>query len=268
MFEARIEPPSTWLPLKAAPLHIQAVLDEEGSVRFVNQGETERFVQSQLLVGPIRRCDVDFDRGVVALCWLPAAMSEQKEVAVVPAGLDTQTLRRLEKTAAAIRRSLLAGTRSYLEVGRQLIEAKVMLPHGHFAQWVADNCGFTLHSAQNFMNAASFVEKRRELDGLDQTAIILLSAPRLDPTIRERVIEAIKGGMTKTKAIQQMVKMEKEATNPNRGLSDESEENVSPQLRELASIIVGGLAESDLDRVRSIIDGIHEPVSCLALLLG
>lgn len=196
-------------------------------------------------------------------------MPEQVSVATFDyASLDSDTRRRLEKKAAVIRRNLLNGTRTYLEIGRQLLEVKLLLPHGEFGRWVEANCNFTTHSAQNFMNAAEFVGKHKELSGLDQTAIILLSAPRLDEVVRGRVIEAVQGGMTTAKAIRQMIKDERQAVTPRQDKPPEGEEDLCPALREFASILVSGLSESDFDRVRSIVAGLDGSFVEFAILLN
>ena len=41
-----------------------------------------------------------------------------------------------------------------VEIGRRLIEAKAMLPHGEWGKWLAEKVDFTPRSAQNFMLAA------------------------------------------------------------------------------------------------------------------
>ena len=39
-------------------------------------------------------------------------------------------------------------------IGALLIEAKGLVGHGEWAQWIADNCGFSLRSAQAYMRLA------------------------------------------------------------------------------------------------------------------
>ena len=74
MFDRRTEPSPDWLPLRAAPLSIQAVPAENGSVAFqrLTREEIEAFIRERLIVGRVGACEIDFKQGRVALFWRPA----------------------------------------------------------------------------------------------------------------------------------------------------------------------------------------------------
>lgn len=191
-------------------------------------------------------------------------MSEKVSIAAFDyAGLDAPTRRQLEKNAASIRRNVAQGTRAFLEIGRQLLEVKALLPHGSFSRWVEANCQFGQHSAQNFMHAAAFARQHEELAELDQTAIILLAAPRLDEAVRGRAIEAVRGGVTTAKGIRRFLKNERMAARSPR----EDRLDHDPNLREFVSILLSGLSEADLGRVRMIVSGIEASFEDLATML-
>lgn len=59
---------------------------------------------------------------------------------------------RTPELVAAEIRSLTAGMLgSCIEIGRRMCEAKEMLPHGAFSEWVEQNTGYSRSSASNFM---------------------------------------------------------------------------------------------------------------------
>lgn len=78
MFEKRVAPSSDWIPLRAAPLRIQAVSDQDGGSRLLERIEIEDYIRSQLVVGPVRRCEVDFDQGSVEIQWRPSSDEDDR----------------------------------------------------------------------------------------------------------------------------------------------------------------------------------------------
>ena len=65
--------------------------------------------------------------------------------------LTTQNERTLEQVASEIRTitaSMLVGA---IEIGRRMVEAKAMLPHGAFGGWIEENTGYSRSTANNFM---------------------------------------------------------------------------------------------------------------------
>ena len=82
MFEPRIEAEPDWLPLRAAPLAIQAV-PSEGKVlapRLLKRREIEAFLRERLVVGHVVDCKIDFPQAQVALSWR-SAFEERENVA-------------------------------------------------------------------------------------------------------------------------------------------------------------------------------------------
>lgn len=167
-------------------------------------------------------------------------------------GIDPQTRTHLENQANAIRKKLLITKRAVIEIGERLLQVKAILPHGHFGRWVVAHCDFTLHTAKNFMNAAEFANKHKNLSKISQTGLFLLAAPKLNEEIRRRVIQAVEtGAATSSTEIRQLIHKEKvEANFGSEKKGNGTDDDV--RVIEFASILIGALPQPDLDRVLSI----------------
>lgn len=64
---------------------------------------------------------------------------------------ELQQERTLEVIAGEIRTYSDLLAKSAIEIGRRLCEAKEMVPHGQFMDWVKENTGYSSRSAANFM---------------------------------------------------------------------------------------------------------------------
>jgi hypothetical protein len=184
-------------------------------------------------------------------------------------GLDKEMRSHLEKHAISIKKSLLSIKTSVVEVGRSLLEVRELLPR-RFNHWVQSNCDFSVRTAELFMNSARFADEHKQLASkVSSTALYLLSAPRLDNQVRQRVVETIeKTGASSTNEIRDLLRREKAL--PTNGVHRDvkSEDDASSSIDELASILLGGLAETDLARVRTIVSAINTglfPVLAAAL---
>jgi hypothetical protein len=83
-----------------------------------------------------------------------------------------QSLRLSVKAIHAIQRE------AYIEIGNYLLAAKELLSHGSFGPWLQFESGMSMRSAQNYMNAARFVERKRATVALLPPAIVYaLAAP-------------------------------------------------------------------------------------------
>ena len=79
-----------------------------------------------------------------------------------------------------------AGT-AILDIGRRLIDAKALLPHGEWLPWLTERVEFSERSAQNFMRLAREWSNPQALADLGATkALTLLALPREE---RERFLE-------------------------------------------------------------------------------
>lgn len=80
---------------------------------------------------------------------LPPPISEVSETSVTNVEQPT-----IEVLTAEIKMYLHIANQSIIEVGKRLILAKELVPHGEWLNWLQNNLGLTRMSANNFMNVA------------------------------------------------------------------------------------------------------------------
>lgn len=78
------------------------------------------------------------------------------------------------------------GGEAVLTIGRCLIEAKDMLPHGEWLPWLAEKVGYSEKTAQNFMRLARAFSNPQAIADLGATKALKLLA--LPPDERERFV--------------------------------------------------------------------------------
>ncbi len=113
------------------------------------------------------------------------------------------------KAAETIRREVL---RTIPLVGRHLLAVKEMLHHGQFTAWAQAELGMTARTAQNYMNAARWLEgKPKSLAHLPPTAIYALASPKAPPAIVQGIVEAAEAGaLPAAKAIAERLQLERD----------------------------------------------------------
>lgn len=85
--------------------------------------------------------------------------------------------------------------RAVIDIGRELIAAKDILPHGTFADWVRLEFKMEPRTAQNYMAVASaFGEKCESVSYLPPTTLFALSRKSTPPLARERLLAQIEAG--------------------------------------------------------------------------
>lgn len=106
----------------------------------------------------------------------------------------------LTHEAASIARDAAAGFRSaqeyaLREVGRHLMRAKEVLPHGAFTPWLQAELGITDRTTRNYMQVAAFLEGKPEtIAVLPPTVLYALSAPTAPSEIVRAVVGAAAAG--------------------------------------------------------------------------
>jgi hypothetical protein len=102
---------------------------------------------------------------------------------------DAETLRDAARNIRKIHHAALA------YVGRFLIEARKLLEHGEFQQWVEAELGMKIRKAQRCMLAAQFLDgKSVSLTLLPHEMIYRLSAPSAPAAAVQAVVEAAEAG--------------------------------------------------------------------------
>lgn len=85
-----------------------------------------------------------------------------------------------------------------LETGRDLLDAKAILPHGQFGPWVKENFGWSTSTVNNFMNAAKLVDELPKMGDLKPSAIMALAAPSTPETVKSEVLADLDAGKKPT----------------------------------------------------------------------
>ncbi len=99
----------------------------------------------------------------------------------------------------AIRDRIKSRNKNYrIETGRDLIEAKAILPHGEFGAWLQENFNWSESTAQNFMNAARLVDKSPVVAMLAPSAVIALAAPNTPEAVKSEVVAGLFAGKVPT----------------------------------------------------------------------
>jgi hypothetical protein len=101
----------------------------------------------------------------------------------------------LRQQAARIREQVRSTTTAIIGIGRDLIAAKQHLAHGQFCQWVADECGFNIRTAANYMRAAIFAEDKMEtVSILPPATLYKLASKSAPPEVVKEVISRAEAG--------------------------------------------------------------------------
>jgi Protein of unknown function (DUF3102) len=103
----------------------------------------------------------------------------------------------LDEHAVAIRELGRKSVEQILEIGRHLKEAKDLAGHGGFKSWLEREFGWSIKTAQRFMNIHELAESKNDklsLLGLPVSALYLLAAPSTPEVVRDDVLESAKAG--------------------------------------------------------------------------
>jgi hypothetical protein len=107
------------------------------------------------------------------------------------------TLKEAVNVIRASRRAAFIGMANHLvEVGNHLVDAKKLLEHGGFTQWLKAELDMGPRTAENYMNAARWLADKPEivLSHLPAVLIYQLAAKTAPTTVVEEVVQAAKAG--------------------------------------------------------------------------
>jgi hypothetical protein len=133
-------------------------------------------------------------------------MSETEIAPIEPlkAGFDYEALPLADRAgmqiaAGRIKERLAGITKDFAAIGRELSKVKARLPHGLFGDWCKAELGFTQRTAQNYMNAAAFLERLPEpicetVSLLPPGMIYQLASPTAPQAVVSEIIEAAEAG--------------------------------------------------------------------------
>lgn len=95
----------------------------------------------------------------------------------------------LEQAANYLRTMVARARQNIVDIGLKLIEVDARFKRAKdFYEWAQAECGISRGSAENFMHAATFVQKYPNLETLDYSVIYELAAPKTSPEIVDAVI--------------------------------------------------------------------------------
>lgn len=123
-------------------------------------------------------------------------------------------LTRTAQVIAAEIRSIDAQTReivlrSAIEIGKRLIEAKELVAHGEWGQWLSEHVDYSQSTANNFMRVAEEYKDSQALGNLSYSqAVALLGVPAEE---REHFVAEVGAENLSTRELQQAIKEKKEA---------------------------------------------------------
>lgn len=163
-----------------------------------------------------------------------------------------------DRTIEAITGEILdakrAGGEAILTIGRCLIEAKDMLPHGEWKDWLADRVEFSERAAQRFMRLAREWSNPTALSDLGATkALTLLALPAEE---RERFMEDNNVIDMTTRQLEQAIKERDEARKAAEAAKAEAStaEQARAKMAEDMTLLNARLAGAREDRERALQD--------------
>lgn len=73
-------------------------------------------------------------------------------------------------------------------IGSKIRDIKTIIPHGRFMQWVVNELGMSVQTAENMMRAAALVEQNRNYCAFGPTILYELAAPSTPEPVRQAVL--------------------------------------------------------------------------------
>lgn len=127
----------------------------------------------------------------------PATAPARAPVAFDYSAEDPADAAKLRRYAPMLRNAYKQHVLAMIRVGETLILAKAAIKHGSFTDWIAGEVGFTLRTAENYMNAARHFREEERLEiisSLQPTTVYELAAPSTPKPVRESILNRLKAG--------------------------------------------------------------------------
>lgn len=185
---------------------------------------------------------------------LSQATEDGRQAGFDYSGLRPDLAALLKSSANSIKTHIGQQTRSILETGVILLDAKSRLGHGLFTRWVQQEIGCTLRTAENYMRTATLFSGKSEIvSHLPPTTVYALAAVSTPPEVRTTVIAALESG----KDIDaQAIESEIRAARGEKPASNKTEMDLAAQtsvLRKVASILREALTDEAYRDVCSLL---------------
>lgn len=127
--------------------------------------------------------------------------------------LDADTANLARAMADTIRSRHRNTIKLLLDTGRDLLEIKERLGHGHFGKWLKAEFDWTERTAERYMQAAErFADKSDTVSDLPPTIVYQLSSPSTPATVRDEIVSQLdQGEAVSVPTIRDMIREAKEA---------------------------------------------------------
>lgn len=125
--------------------------------------------------------------------------------------------------------------KNIIEIGKRLIKAKEMLPHGEWGKWLEEKVEFRQTTATKYMRAAKEFPNLQSLENLGQTKIFaLLEVPQEE---REEFIENNHIEDMTTRELQQAIKEKKELEKQIEELKNQEPTIIEKEVEKIVQVI-------------------------------
>jgi DUF3102 family protein len=115
----------------------------------------------------------------------PTKQEPKPSVDVVPADPMADLIKRINDAHNEVRLSLKRTGECAIQAGLLLLEAKRLVRHGSFTEWVAAHCAFSDRTAQLYMQLARKFPNPQNIAGFSLTDLMEMLAPAKLPAIKE-----------------------------------------------------------------------------------
>jgi hypothetical protein len=111
----------------------------------------------------------------------------EQSLATPPADPMTDLIKRINEAHNEVRLSLKRTGECAIKAGLLLIEAKKLVRHGSFAEWIAANCALSERTAQLYMQVARKFPNPQKLAEFSLSDLMEMLGPAKLPTIKDVV---------------------------------------------------------------------------------
>ncbi|MBP0445019.1 DUF3102 domain-containing protein [Roseomonas sp. SSH11] len=124
-----------------------------------------------------------------------SSLAVLEERGVFPFDYSTLSSELAQQAQAAAKAINRIAARHVRLIGKHLLAAKEVIPHGSFMQWVESELGMNARTAQNYMTAARWLEGKPEpVSHLPAKVIYALASPATPASVVQEVVTAAAAG--------------------------------------------------------------------------
>jgi Protein of unknown function (DUF3102) len=187
-------------------------------------------------------------------------VSSQVEVTTFDySSLDQELANSLRTTARQIRAQVTGLITGIIKTGRMLLDAKAKLEHGQFTDWVENEIGCSVRTAENYMRAATLANECKDetISHLPPTTIYRLAAPRLPAGIKSNILFALEAKRdTDLEEINEQLRTAKATTSKTDVAKNKTPTN---DVIDIVAILRDELADASYHRVCALMLGLEPP---------